>query len=142
MASGGGRKAVTYKAVNTVFKEPIYKLLSKIKTQPFFKWPQPMRSDPSSWDESKFCPYHKQNGHRTEDCKTFKAHLETLVKDGHLRDHVKEEGRDSGRPCHQNDDSNDSELEASSMSFTLPLRPRVALRPVPRPGGPPTRSRC
>ena len=42
-ASGGGRKfrreAATYKAVNMVFKEPSYKLLSKIKTQPFFKWP-------------------------------------------------------------------------------------------------------
>ena len=53
-ASGGGRKfrseAATYKAVNAVFKEPIYKLLSKIKTQPFFKWPQPMRGGRSSRD--------------------------------------------------------------------------------------------
>ena len=70
-----------------------------------------MRGDPSSLDQSKFCAYHKQNGHRTEDYKTFKAHLKSLVKDGHLRDHVKEEGRDNSQPRHQDDDGHDSEPE-------------------------------
>ncbi|XXG80119.1 hypothetical protein AAC387_Pa09g1057 [Persea americana] len=102
------REATVYKAVNTVFKEPIYKLLSKIKKQSFFKWSQPMKGGPSAPDQSKFCAYHKQNGHRTEDCRAFKAHLENLVKDGHLRDHVKEAGRDSSRACYQDDDGHDS----------------------------------
>ena len=78
--------------MNTIFKEPIYKLLSKIKSQPFFKWPQPMKGDPSTRDQNKLCAYHKHNGHIIEDCKGFKAHLEKLVKDGHLRDYIKEEG--------------------------------------------------
>ena len=99
-ASGSCRKsrreATVYRAVNTAFKEPIHKLLSKINTQPFFKWPQPMRGDPFSRDHSKFCVYHKQNGQRTKDCKALKAHLETLVKDRHLLDHLKEECRDPG----------------------------------------------
>ena len=63
-ASGSGRRsgheAASFKAVNTIFKEPIYRLLNKIKAQPFFKWPQPMKGDPSSRDQSKFCAYHKQ----------------------------------------------------------------------------------
>lgn len=29
--------APSYKAIKTIFKEPIYKLFNKIKTQPFFK---------------------------------------------------------------------------------------------------------
>ena len=53
-ASGSSRRtgndAATFKAVNTIFKEPIYKLLHKIKAQPFFMWLQPMKSDPSSRD--------------------------------------------------------------------------------------------
>ena len=114
-ASGSGkrsrREAATFKAVNTVFKEPVYKLLSKIKTQPFFKWPRPMRGDSSSRDQSKFCAYHEQNGHRTEDCKTLKAHLEDLVKEGHLSDHIKEEGKDNNRPLRQDDGGQDSEPE-------------------------------
>ena len=40
--SGSSKKsklaAASYKAVNTIFREPIYKFLSKIKSQPFFKW--------------------------------------------------------------------------------------------------------
>ena len=35
--------ATFYKAVDTIFREPIYKLLGKIKSQPLFKWPQPMK---------------------------------------------------------------------------------------------------
>ncbi|XXG77285.1 hypothetical protein AAC387_Pa08g1465 [Persea americana] len=54
-----GNDAATFKVVNTIFKEPIYKLLPKIKVQPFFKWPQPIRGDPSSRDQGKFCAYHK-----------------------------------------------------------------------------------
>lgn len=50
--SGGKKKnkpsAYSYKAINTVFKEPIYRLLGKIRTQLFFKWPPPMKGDPST----------------------------------------------------------------------------------------------
>ncbi|KAJ8632575.1 hypothetical protein MRB53_025911 [Persea americana] len=79
-------EATTFNAVNIIFKKPIYKLLSKIKMQPFFKWSQLMKGDSSSRDQSKLCAYHKQNGHRTDGCKTFKAHLENLMKEGLLRD--------------------------------------------------------
>ena len=41
-------EANTYNAINRIFKEPIYKFFSKIKSQPFFKWPQPMKGDPST----------------------------------------------------------------------------------------------
>ena len=93
-ASGNGRRSghevASHVAINTIFKEPIYRLLNKIKAQPFFKWPRPMTTDPSSRDQSKFCAYHKQNGHRTDECRSYKFHLENLVKEGHLRDYIKE----------------------------------------------------
>ena len=68
-----------------------------------------MKGDPSTRDQSKLCAYHKQNGHRTEDCKAFKSHLEKLVKDGHLRDYIKEEGKDNSRAQRQNDDDQDND---------------------------------
>ncbi|KAJ8649485.1 hypothetical protein MRB53_002508 [Persea americana] len=114
-ALGSGRKsrheATNFKAVNTIFKEPIYRLLGKIKTQPFFKWPQPMKGDSSSRDQGKFCAYHKQNGYRTDECKSFKSHLENLVREGHLRDYIREESRDNSRPLRQDDGGQDSEPE-------------------------------
>lgn len=97
--------------MNTIFKEPIYKLLGKIKTHPFFKRPQPMKGDSSSRDQGKFCAYHKQNGHKTNECKSFKSHLENLVKEGHLTDHIKEEGQDNSQPPRQEDGGQDSEPE-------------------------------
>ena len=101
-----------------------------------------MKGDPSSRDQNKFCAYHKQNGHRTEDYKAFKAHLENLVKDGHLRDHVKKEGKDNSRPGHRNDDGNDSdEPEGIINVIHLAPPPKGALKPMSRPGKPPTRSR-
>ncbi|XXG88794.1 hypothetical protein AAC387_Pa12g0960 [Persea americana] len=106
-----GHEPTSHVAVNTIFKEPIYRLLNKIKAQPFFKWPRPMTTDPSSRDQSKFCAYHKQNGHRTDECRSYKFHLENLVKEGHLRDYIKEEGRGGDRPPRRNADNHDSEPE-------------------------------
>ena len=128
-ASRGNKKykpaAASYKAVNTIFKEPIYKFLGKIKSQPFFKWPQPMKGDPSTRDQSKFCAYHKHNGHRTKDCKAFKAHLEKLIKDRHLRDYIKEEGRHNNRAQRRNDDDQDSdEPEGIINVIHLTLAPK------------------
>ncbi|XXG59772.1 hypothetical protein AAC387_Pa04g1794 [Persea americana] len=70
-----------------------------------------MESDPSSRDQGKFYAYHKQSGHRTDECKSFKSHLENLVREGHLKDYVKEEGQDSSRPPRRDDDGHDSEPE-------------------------------
>ncbi|XXG90595.1 hypothetical protein AAC387_Pa12g2323 [Persea americana] len=110
-ASGNGRRSghevASHVAVNTIFKEPIYRLLNKIKAQPFFKWPWPITTDPSSRDQSKFCTYHKQNGHRTDECRSYKFHLENLVKEGHLRDYIKEEGRGDDRPPRRDADNQD-----------------------------------
>ena len=106
----------SYKAVNTIFREPIYKILSKIKLQPFFKWPQLMKGDPSTRYQNKLCGYHKQNGHKIEDCKAFKAHLEKLVKDEHLRDYIKKEGGDNSRAQRRNDDDKDSDVPESIIN--------------------------
>ena len=33
--------------VNSVFKEPVYQILEKIKNEPYFNWPNKMKRDPS-----------------------------------------------------------------------------------------------
>ena len=39
--NGGNHDTLkVFQAVNTVFKEPIYKVLAKIKDEPFIKWPR------------------------------------------------------------------------------------------------------
>ncbi|XP_075640386.1 uncharacterized protein LOC142612151 [Castanea sativa] len=71
--------------VNSVFKEPVYQILKKIKNEPYFKWPNKMGEDPSKQNQSLYCHYHLERGHTTEDCRTLRDHLSQLVKAGKLK---------------------------------------------------------
>ncbi|XP_027332490.1 uncharacterized protein LOC113847525 [Abrus precatorius] len=39
-------------------------------------------------DKSKYCRYHQNRGHTTEECTTLKHKIEELIKEGHLKDFV------------------------------------------------------
>jgi hypothetical protein len=76
------------KAFQTVFKEPIHRLLDKIKGKPFFVWPSKLIGDPAVRNQNLYCFYHRDRGHLIENCHKYKAHLEQLVTVGHLADYV------------------------------------------------------
>jgi hypothetical protein len=76
------------KAFQTVFKEPIHRLLDKIKGKPFFMWPSKLIGDPAVQNQNLYCHYHRERGHLTENCHKYKAHLEQLAMAGHLADYV------------------------------------------------------
>jgi hypothetical protein len=78
----------SFKAFQTVFKEPIYRILDKIKGEPFFVWPPKLVGDPAARNHNLHCLYHRDRGHLTENCHKYKTHLEQLVADGHLSDYV------------------------------------------------------
>ncbi|GFZ15618.1 hypothetical protein Acr_25g0000270 [Actinidia rufa] len=77
--------------INVVFKEPIYKLLARIRDKPYFKKPEPMGGDPKRQNQRWRCSYHGEKGHKTENCRALKAFLEQLVHDGHLKEFVDNE---------------------------------------------------
>ena len=52
--------------VNTVFREPIHKVLEKIKNEPYFKWPNKMGEDPMRCNQSLHCQYHQERRPTTE----------------------------------------------------------------------------
>ena len=45
-------------AVNAVFREPVRQVLEKIKSEPFFKWPNKMAGDPTKHNQNLYCHYH------------------------------------------------------------------------------------
>ncbi|XP_014515666.1 uncharacterized protein LOC106773495 [Vigna radiata var. radiata] len=47
---------------------------------------------PAGVDKSKYCRYHQNRGHTTEDCVTLKDKLEALVQAGHLQRFVQRRG--------------------------------------------------
>ncbi|GFS42094.1 hypothetical protein Acr_00g0078070 [Actinidia rufa] len=77
--------------INVIFKEPIYKLLAKIRDKLYFKKPEPMGGDPKRRNQHWKCSYHSEKGHKTKNCRPLKAFLEQLVRDGHLKEFVDNE---------------------------------------------------
>uniref|UniRef100_A0A2N9INS9 Uncharacterized protein n=1 Tax=Fagus sylvatica TaxID=28930 RepID=A0A2N9INS9_FAGSY len=65
--------APSFRAFGTVFKEPIYRLIEKIKREPFFAWPPKLIGNPDSRDSKLYCNYHKDTGHMTENCHKLKG---------------------------------------------------------------------
>ncbi|XP_010662295.1 uncharacterized protein LOC104882067 [Vitis vinifera] len=64
------------------------KLLPMIQNMSNFRWPGPLRTDPSKRDHSKICVYHKEHGHTTEACRSLHYFVERLIKAGHLKQYL------------------------------------------------------
>ncbi|XP_050248637.1 uncharacterized protein LOC126695881 [Quercus robur] len=78
--------------VSVTFKEPVHKILDRIKHESYFRWPNKMGRDPSRRNQNLYCTYHRDKGHTTEQCRVLKDHLGQLVKVGHLKDFVLDSG--------------------------------------------------
>ena len=72
-------------AVNVVFREPVQKVLEKVRNESFFKWSNKMTGDPTDCNQNLYCHYHQDHGHTTEDCKNLWDHLEQLVREWKLK---------------------------------------------------------
>ena len=61
-------------AVNVVFREPVQKILEKVRNEPFFKWPNKMAGDSMNRNQNLYCHYYQDHGHTTEDCRNLWDH--------------------------------------------------------------------
>ncbi|KAL2470160.1 Ribonuclease H [Abeliophyllum distichum] len=53
------------------------------------EWPQRMVAPPSKRDKRKYCHFHRDHGHDTENCFQLKEELERLLKRGFLARYMK-----------------------------------------------------
>ncbi|XP_030937372.1 uncharacterized protein LOC115962625 [Quercus lobata] len=72
-------------SVNVAFREPIDRVLEKIKNELYFRWPNKMAGEPSKRDQNLYCQYHQDHGRITENCKNLWNHLDQLVREGRLK---------------------------------------------------------
>ena len=83
----------------TPFSISYENLLPMIQDMSDFRWPGPLRTDPSKRDHSKKCAYHKEHSHTTEMCRSLHYLVERLIRAGHLKQYVRSDarGRDASR---------------------------------------------
>ena len=51
---------------------PVDQILIEIRDEPSLKWPRPLHLSPNVHDKRKYCRFHKDHGHYTEDCRDLK----------------------------------------------------------------------
>ena len=107
--------------VNVAFKEPVHKIVDRIKNEPFFRWPNKMGRDPSRRNQNLYCTYHRDKGHTIEQCRVLKDHLGQLVKAGHLKEFMVEPGnRGPGLGAQQKGNPIPSPLGIIEVIHTVP----------------------
>ena len=57
-----------------------------------------MRSDPTKRDNTRYCEFHRDHGHRTDDCIQLKKEIEYLIRRGYRRRYIAFEGQDQAQP--------------------------------------------
>ncbi|GFS34896.1 hypothetical protein Acr_00g0036670 [Actinidia rufa] len=67
---------------------PVAQVLSEIKHEEFVKWPGKIKTDPQKRNKNKYCEFHRDHGHNTEDCFQLKEQIADLIKRGYLRKYI------------------------------------------------------
>ncbi|GAV71942.1 hypothetical protein CFOL_v3_15431, partial [Cephalotus follicularis] len=52
------------------------------------QWPEKMKAPAENRSVEKYCRYHRDHGHDTEECRQLKNQIEDLIRKGHLRKYV------------------------------------------------------
>ncbi|XP_043706002.1 splicing regulatory glutamine/lysine-rich protein 1-like [Telopea speciosissima] len=98
-----------YTPLNTSRKE----ILMQIQDDGHICRPRPMQAK-SSRNPNKYCLFHKDTGHDTEDCYQLKREIEELIKAGHLKRYIK--GSREERGSRRSEDRDQKKAEPRSES--------------------------
>jgi hypothetical protein len=81
----------------TPLNAPMDRIFMQIKDDPALKWPGKLLTNPDRRAKDKYCRFHKDHGHNTENCYDLKRQIEELIKQGKLQRFVERDQRE-GRP--------------------------------------------
>ena len=60
-------------------------VLHEVRNEQFLRWPTQMKSDPATRDNTKYCEFHRDYEHRTDNCIQLRREIEYLIQRGYLR---------------------------------------------------------
>ena len=62
----------------------VSQVLRKVRNEQFLRWLTQMKSDPNTRDNTRYCEFHRDYGHRTDYCKQLKREIEYLIQRRYL----------------------------------------------------------
>ncbi|GKV00548.1 hypothetical protein SLEP1_g13219 [Rubroshorea leprosula] len=69
-------------------QNPESQTFMQIKNKMDLRRPSPMRTAAASRDHTRYCDFHQDHGHTTEQCNSLKSELESLAQKGMLNEYV------------------------------------------------------
>uniref|UniRef100_A0A2N9FPT8 Reverse transcriptase domain-containing protein n=1 Tax=Fagus sylvatica TaxID=28930 RepID=A0A2N9FPT8_FAGSY len=81
----------------TPLNAPVDRIFMQIKDDPALRWPGKLLTNPDKRAKDKYCRFHRDHGHNTDDCYDLKRQIEELIKQGKLQRFVERDQRE-GRP--------------------------------------------
>ena len=104
-ASKSSLEASSKKELNFIpLLMPIDKILMQINDDPALKLPKPLSSSSKWRDPKKYCCFHKDYGHYTDECCDLKEQIEELIQRGKLQKFVKKDYQSHPRMEEKSDD--------------------------------------
>ena len=79
-----------YMPLNT----PLEQVFMQIKDDPSLKWPEKMKRDRNKRNRNKYCRFHRDHGHDTDECFDLKQQIENLIRQGKLRNFLRRDYKD------------------------------------------------
>ena len=63
----------------------VSQVLREVRNEQFLRWPTQIKSEPTTRDNTKYYEFHRDYGHRMDDCIQPKKEIEYLIRRGYLR---------------------------------------------------------
>ena len=67
----------------------IEQVLMQIRDDPSLQWSKPISTLAERRDKNKYCRFHQDHGHRTDECRHLKDQVETLIRQRKLQKSVR-----------------------------------------------------
>ena len=80
----------------------VSQVLHEVRNEQFLRWPAQMKSNPATRDNTKYCEFHRDYGHRTDNCIQLRREIEYLIQRGYLRRFISPRNQAHGQIQNQN----------------------------------------
>ena len=98
----------------------VSQVLREVRNEQFLRWPAQMKSDPATRDNTRYCEFHMDYRHRTDDCIQLKKEIEYLIRRGYLRRFIAPENQPQNQA--QNQAPNQAHNQAPAQQPPPPPR--------------------
>ena len=76
----------------------------QIKDKPGLKWPKPLSTSSRKHDPKKYCRFHKDHVHYTNECRDLKEQIKELIHQKFIKRNHKSRSRTKDKPHDDNKD--------------------------------------